>query len=345
MLKCLRIQNFKGWQDTGDIRLAPLSVFFGANSSGKSSIGQFLMMLKQTRDSSDRRIVLFSGDARSSVRLGSYREMVFGRDEDTDITFSYDWSVARDTFYTLPLSLPNDNEIDFVKDVISFEAQAGLENKTTVLKYFQYGLIKSNQQENINSHNTFLYGLARDSRKKYGLKGGDGYQLKRRQGRAWSSMAPVRFYGFPDNAIANYQDADFLQTFNLVHERLFDSLFYLGPLRQKPARFYPWSGEAPQSVEDDGAYAIAAFLAAQRRKINFGGRQRYQSFGHILADELKKLGLIEKFEVQAISESSRQYEVRLWMKGSGDYYVNLPDVGFGVSQVLPVVVQCFLCPA
>ena len=38
MLKRLRIQNFKGWADTGIIELAPISLFFGANSSGKSSI-------------------------------------------------------------------------------------------------------------------------------------------------------------------------------------------------------------------------------------------------------------------------------------------------------------------
>jgi len=57
MLKQLRIQNFKGWKDTGTIRMAPISLFFGANSSGKSSIGQFLMMLKQTVESPDRKAV------------------------------------------------------------------------------------------------------------------------------------------------------------------------------------------------------------------------------------------------------------------------------------------------
>ena len=51
MFKHLRIQNFKGWEDTGLIRMAPITLFFGANSSGKSSIGQFLMMLKQTVES------------------------------------------------------------------------------------------------------------------------------------------------------------------------------------------------------------------------------------------------------------------------------------------------------
>lgn len=29
MLKQLRIQNFKGWKDTGEIRMAPVTLFFG----------------------------------------------------------------------------------------------------------------------------------------------------------------------------------------------------------------------------------------------------------------------------------------------------------------------------
>ena len=71
MLKELRIQNFKGWKDTGTIRLAPISLFFGANSSGKSSIGQFLIMLKQTVESQDRKAVFYPGgeELRCSARL------------------------------------------------------------------------------------------------------------------------------------------------------------------------------------------------------------------------------------------------------------------------------------
>jgi predicted ATPase len=47
MLKSLRIKNFKAWKDTGEIRLAPITVFFGGNSAGKTSLLQFLLMLKQ----------------------------------------------------------------------------------------------------------------------------------------------------------------------------------------------------------------------------------------------------------------------------------------------------------
>ncbi|MFY0576768.1 AAA family ATPase [Cystobacter fuscus] len=69
MLTQLRIRNFKAWQDTGNIRLAPLTVFFGTNSSGKTSLLQFLLMLKQTVQSPDRRRVLHFGDKHSLVNL------------------------------------------------------------------------------------------------------------------------------------------------------------------------------------------------------------------------------------------------------------------------------------
>jgi predicted ATPase len=62
MLRQLQIQNFKAWEDSGEIRLAPLTIFCGNNSSGKSSIAQFLLMLKQTVESYDRKRVLHLGD-------------------------------------------------------------------------------------------------------------------------------------------------------------------------------------------------------------------------------------------------------------------------------------------
>ena len=96
MFKYLKIQNFKGWKDTGKIEMAPISLFFGANSSGKSSIGQFLMMLKQTVESPDRKAVFYPGGKNSAVQLGSYQEMVFNRNASHKIAFEYRWSL-RDT--------------------------------------------------------------------------------------------------------------------------------------------------------------------------------------------------------------------------------------------------------
>jgi AAA15 family ATPase/GTPase len=57
MIKKLHILGFKSWEDTGTLRFAPLTGFFGTNSSGKTSILQLLLMLKQTVESADRKRV------------------------------------------------------------------------------------------------------------------------------------------------------------------------------------------------------------------------------------------------------------------------------------------------
>src|SRR6266478_247573 len=100
MLTELRLQNFKAWQDTGPIRLAPITVLFGPNSSGKSSITQLLLMLKQTAESPDRLRVLHAGDKRTAIDLGTFHDMVYGHDDRRLISFTLDWIAAH------PIQLP-----------------------------------------------------------------------------------------------------------------------------------------------------------------------------------------------------------------------------------------------
>ncbi|WP_028316505.1 AAA family ATPase [Desulfatibacillum aliphaticivorans] len=138
MLKHLRIKNFKLWKDTGDIQMAPITLLFGANSSGKSSISQLLMMLKQTVESPDRKAVLFPGDANSAVQLGSYKEMVHGRNPRNDIEFAYTWDLPE----VLNIQDPISDEAFFV-DVLGFNAKIGLKNstqQTIFLESFNYAL-------------------------------------------------------------------------------------------------------------------------------------------------------------------------------------------------------------
>ncbi|MBW7876123.1 MAG: DUF3696 domain-containing protein [Candidatus Cloacimonetes bacterium] len=335
MLKQLRIQNFKTWKDTGTIRMAPITLFFGANSSGKSSIGQFLMMLKQTVESPDRRAVFYPGGKNSAVHLGSYQEMVFGRNSQNKIKFDYHWSLPE----TLKIK-DSVHNLNFAGDSLSFCAEVGLETKdqhTVVLEQLQYELQdKEESKLSVGMKRNF------DAKSEYRVDS-TNYTLKRKQGRVWYPGAPVRFYGFPDEVVAYHQNADFVQELNLRHEKLFRSLFYLGPLRTKAERLYSWTGIEPESVGYAGENAIAAILAARNRKISLGFKQKAKPFEEILALKLKEMGLIEEFKVNPISKERQEYEVKVRTKGSKDW-VDLPDVGFGISQVLPVLVQCFSAP-
>lgn len=335
MITHLRIRNFKGWSDTGLINMAPITLFFGANSSGKSSIGQLLMMLKQTVESPDRKAVFYPGGKNSAVQLGSYQEMVFHRDPANKIGFEYQWSLSDLLKFRDPLS-----GRAFSSDALIFKAEVGLGDKdqhTVAVDHLEYDLLDSGESK-------LTIGMDRksDTRSEYKVEASN-YTLKRKQGRVWYPGAPVRFYGFPDEVVAYHQNADFVQMLNLRHEQLFGSLSYLGPLRTKAERLYSWTGIEPGSVGYAGENTVAAMLAARKRKICLGYKRPAKPFEQIIAEKLKEMRLIDEFQVKPISSQRQEYEVKVRTKGSKDW-VDLPDVGFGISQVLPVLVQCFYAP-
>ena len=47
-MNSIKVTNFKSIQDSGTFELRPLTVLAGINSSGKSSLLQALLLLKQT---------------------------------------------------------------------------------------------------------------------------------------------------------------------------------------------------------------------------------------------------------------------------------------------------------
>jgi predicted ATPase len=337
VLRSLHIRNFKGWKDTGNIELAPITLFFGGNSSGKSSIGQFLMLLKQTVESQDRKAVLNPGGSNTAVELGSYQDMIYRHKTTNKLSFSYAWDMPG------IIKTPHGN-----KKAIFFEANIGLtgeKNPIPVVYDFSYRLGEFSKDYS-SLREDFAIGVqksdAHDDR--YKLTGSKEHApLRRIKGRAWPLRDTIRFYGFPEELFSYYQDTTFVQDVQFQHERLFASLHYLGPLRTKTNRLYSWSGLNPQNVGYDGENTIPAILAARDRQFNFGSRMHYKAFEAVVAQELERMELIDSFKVEQILEDRQQYEVKVKVNNSSSW-VDLPDVGFGVSQVLPVLVQCFYAP-
>src|SRR4051794_25111928 len=54
MFKSMRLKNFKAYKDSGEVPLAPLTIIVGANNSGKSTLFQALLALKQTVQDADQ---------------------------------------------------------------------------------------------------------------------------------------------------------------------------------------------------------------------------------------------------------------------------------------------------
>lgn len=153
----------------------------------------------------------------------------------------------------------------------------------------------------------------------------------------------MQFYGFPQEALLYYQNTLFLTDLELAIEEWMRSLGYLGPIRSRPQRLNTWTGAEPEDVGTEGENTVQAILAAASRGINWRAKTRRAPFQVTIAQWLVKMGLIHAFTVEAIAPDRDLYEVRV-RTSPRSAEVKLTDVGFGVSQVLPVITQAFYAP-
>lgn len=349
MLKHLRIQNFKGWKDTGTIDLTPITVLFGSNSSGKSSIGQFLVMLKQTVQQADRKAVLMLSGEQTSVDLGTPSDVFYNHNLENAIRFAYDWDLEDQSRVENTSKKEQYDRIEFHGNI----GVTGTNTQNLEVRKFEYHLYQNDEEKLTvgmeKSNGSTDKKNAKDNSRNYELFSTPHDYFKRSKGRPWGLTEPVRYYGFSDTALASYQDSDFLQDLNLHQENLFSKFFYLGPLRTNPKRIYSWAGINPGSVGDNGEKTIDAILTAKGQNRRLGlkksGNKKasYAPFEVIIANALKQMQLVESYKIEQIG-NRQDYEVKVRIKGSGQF-VSLPDVGFGVSQVLPVIVQLFYAPS
>ena len=334
MLTHLHIKNFKAWKDTGSIRLAPLTVIFGANSAGKSSLGHLLLALKQTTLSADRKRPLHLGDDNALIDLGTFAECLHNHDLNHALEFELGWKThGKDMKVRDPLS-----KTEFFGDELRLSVKLLADTKEQPrVDNLSYQLLR-------NKLNQLAVDYSRDEKGKLEIESND-YKFVRNTGRGWPLDEPDKFYRISDQSRARFQNAEFLSDFALSTEAALNSVYYLGPLRDHPKRIYSWSGETPESVGQKGEFAIASILAAsaQDRKLNRAAKRHVARFDEFIAQWLKDLGIIENFAVKPVAEGRKEYEVVVKTHANASE-VKITDVGFGVSQVLPALVQAFYCP-
>ena len=334
MLTRLRLENFKSWKNTGNIALKPITGIFGANSSGKTSLIQSLLLLKQTADSSDRGIVFHFGDDRTPVDLGDFESVVHGHDSNNPMRVSLDWKTQR------PMRIRGlDSGSEVVRsDRIGFDVVSrGITSQSTKSPIVDQMLYRVGDTS---------FGLRRilNERLEYELfHEGTGFEFGRTRGRPRVIPHPAKYYGFPREVRANFRNTWFLNRLELALEECLGNVYYLGPLRAYPERNYRWSGAEPIDMGEAGEYVVDAILASGERGETILWGKRRVTLGEYVAQWLKELGLIHDFRVEPLAEGSSLFEVRV-RKSERASEVLITDVGFGVSQILPVLVLCFYVP-
>ena len=327
MLTHWRIKNFKAWQDTGPIKLAPLTVFFGENSAGKSSLGQLLLALKQSAEADVMQQPLDFGDAHSLIDLGTFAQNLHQGQLSEPLQFELQWRLAQ----VLALRGIGEQEqvlIDELRLEVSLLADQAQQAQVESICYRGY------------QHRQGLFSVSYCSAQGAELQ----VQIHQPQADHYSialtdaGCAP-RFYQL---AMTEQLDAPFLAVLAVQTQSLLADFHGLAALRAAPQRRYSWAGEAPTGVGRAGESTVAAVLAAsaEQRMLQFAAQQPEQPFAQGIAYWLQQMGVASDFSICPAPSDADDYQVLL--KNHADACeVNLADLGFGVSQLLPVIVQAF----
>jgi hypothetical protein len=111
-----------------------------------------------------------------------------------------------------------------------------------------------------------------------------------------------------------------------------ESTIYIGPLRDYPERHYIFSGNLTEQVGKSGK--MVPDVLFKRRDLLDQVNQQLESFG--LGYELKVSSVNERD-----SDLQDVFALRLFDKRT-KVHASILDVGFGISQVLPIIVQSML---
>ena len=323
MFRQLKLQNFKAWSEA-DLELGRITGLFGTNSSGKTSLLQFLLLLKQTKDASDRGLTLEVGGP--YVTLGSYHDFVHNHEFSNPLVWKLLWDQSEEVILVDPAGKRNEvfARGKAIEIESTIEAPRGAPRARSLTYRFEgqaFSLLPRNGEANA-----------------FDLQAEGSIKFTRTMGRPWQLPGPVKAYGFPDQAQTYFQNSGFLALFVAAFEAQMDRVFYLGPLREYPRREYVWTRSRPSDVGQRGERAIEAILAATERAElrNLSPKTKLRPFQEMIAYWLKEMGLVESFKVEEIKAGSGLYQAKVRVR-KGAPEVLLTEVGFGVSQVLPVL--------
>jgi hypothetical protein len=290
--------------------------------------------LQQTARSTDRRRALHLGDTSSLIDLGTFADCLHGHDLQQPLSFDLGWTLPRLMDVRNPLEAEARYQGDRMRLNVSLVANKAQQPEVQTLRYAM----------SLGDKEVLDVALERDDKRKLNLTSAH-YAFKMADGRKWPLEEPEKFYRLSDTSMARYKNAGFLADFALATESMLERISYLGPLRSHPQRIYQWSGDTPPSVGQMGENAIGAILAAQGegRRLNRQVGHHTKGFAEFIAAWLKDLGVIHDFSVRPVAQGRKEYEVLLRTHAKAPE-VKITDVGFGISQVLPALVQAFYCP-
>lgn len=384
-----KLSNIKSFYETDEINMKKINVFVGKNSSGKSSLLRFPVLLSQTFQEEVYTPLLFSGN---QIDYGNYDDVKNKKSTHLmNFKLGFNPRILRDGLinsYSLSSLIPRQDGLKAIKTIekLSVEIYINKHNKKIVV-----------ERINLLLNGDIVTSVFRDEKNTYkmeiiwGYKDGTFVNLDHK-----ITLTPEISFARFIPQINLYSGDIFISTFtqinkveNLVNDKfikdlldnvpfkeivnsvtdqggdftenqkkfitiankailsivLYDAIFlsirreltrysneitYIGPFRKDPERIYRDSESSFINVGKNGENASAIL------------RQAQQSKPEVLMNVSEWFEKSMGFSI-GIEEIDNSNLFRLMVGSrSADINSNIIDVGYGVSQVLPIVTQVYM---
>jgi len=311
LLDTISVAGFKSLAQRQEVKLRPLTLLAGANSSGKSSLMQALLLLKQTVEATyDPGVLLLNGP---NVKFTAVEQMLSkGRGATEAAQLRIGGVLVNGT----------GNEIVF---------QRGADKRLEVSEFHLFAgkgkpeiLTPDMSEKDILA----LPELQSSIWRQFHEKLPHGHELRCKVVRDRCFLRAVLELHRPNEA-GPFLSGSFGET---EFPRLLQKMIHLPGLRGNPERAYPRAATGPEFPGTFEKYT-ASFVAQW-------GEAKSKHLVQ-LSDDMKDLGLTWKVAAKQVEDSSIEVQVGRMptsKRGAAHDLVNIADVGFGVSQVLPVIV-------
>ena len=307
-ISAVSVRGFKSLARESRIEIRPLTILAGANSAGKSSIMQTLLLLKQTLQASyDAGPLLLNGPNAKHTSFDQLVSRTLTDRDDRVLVFG----VETDDMSIAITFAPGD---DHSLTIRSMATSVLVDGQTRSL-HLEPGLA-GNQVTNALS----AFAPELGNRLAIAFEGAE-WTVHRDRCILWPAV----------ESLDGSRTVTMPLPFNAVPVKNLRRLIHVPGLRGNPERSYPRTTTGPDFPGTFPTY-VATIVANWQK----AGDPRQKLLEKMLAD----LGLTSEIATKGVDETQIELQVGRLPGQTSDQMdlVNIADVGFGVSQVLPVLV-------
>jgi predicted ATPase len=354
----LRLENFRLFRDTGWLDITPLTCLVGRNSGGKSSVLSAFLLLKQSIENevygSAITPLALSGQY---CDLGQFVDVVHNHNESSEIAFSFRLPVSlvysirnlhkralveiatprtrlSPEFYRYyPPTIQKPLEIGFIEVRLAFSADQpfGPSLSRCEIVLSDIGSVKfvrtinGQRKQHWRTYSTepaFRPLVFHPSFRSF-------FPIVMTRDKVFNTLSAVQKYKSSQITTACRYFFGFL-------ENLLRRSEMIGPFRQPPERRYTFAGFGASRSGPSGEQAVDLLITEALLQ-----KGKSRPLTDAVSYWLKSLKLAESLRIKDVAKHLNLFEVDVRQAGQKSR-TNLMDVGFGVSQVLPVLVQGLL---